>query len=79
MKRIFVLFIISLSMGTMLNSCGQSEKRSQKSIPVANKKAETERQEQQKKEMEDETFTTSKGEYLSKVFTTDYYSIFYRQ
>lgn len=38
MKRIFVLFIISLSMGTMLNSCGQSEKRSQKSIPVANKK-----------------------------------------
>ena len=74
MKRIFVLFIISLSMGTMLNSCGQSEKRSQKSIPVANKKAETERQEQQKKEMEDETFTTSKGEYLTKKVIQHFYN-----
>lgn len=49
MKRIFILFIISLSVCTMLNCCGQSEKRSQKSIPVANEKPKTEYQEQQQK------------------------------
>ena len=74
MKRILILFIISLSMGTILNSCGQNKKRSQDSIPKKKKKPKTEYQEQQKKEMEDETFTTSKGEYLTKKVIQHFYN-----
>lgn len=74
MKRILILFIISLSMGTILNSCSQNKKRSQDSIPVANEKTKTEYQEQQQKKMEDETFTTSKGEYLTQKVILHFYN-----